>query len=62
MRFEDCYKIINRRISRIQDDIQLRHRQGLQVRPLKHRLEELEEVRREIAALATPKEITSREP
>ncbi|HEX9944495.1 MAG TPA: hypothetical protein VGG03_20990 [Thermoanaerobaculia bacterium] len=57
MRFEDCYKIINRRIFNIQDEIEKRHRQGLQIRPLQHRIEELEAVRREIAALATPKQV-----
>jgi BMFP domain-containing protein YqiC len=61
MRFDDCYKIINRRIFDIQEEIQKRHRQGLQVRPLRHRLEELERVRREIARLATPKEFAERE-
>lgn len=61
MRFGDCYRIINRRIGRIRNDIETRHRQGLQVKYLKHRIEELEDVRREIAALATPREIEERE-
>jgi hypothetical protein len=61
MRFDDCYRIINRRIGRIRNDIQMRQRQGLQVKPLEHRIEELEDVRREIAALATPREIEESE-
>ena len=61
MRFDDCYRIINRRIGRIRHDIEMRQRLGLQVKPLEHRIEELEDVRREIAALATPKEIAESE-
>lgn len=54
MRLDDCLKIINRRIRVAQEEVVRRQSQGLQVRPWQHRIQELEAVRREIAALATP--------
>lgn len=54
MRLDDCLKVINRRIRVAQEEILRRQSQGLQVRPWQHRIQELEAVRREIAALATP--------
>lgn len=54
MRLDDCLKVINRRIRVAQEEIVRRQSQGLQVRPWQHRIQELEAVRREIAALATP--------
>ena len=53
MRLDDCLKVINRRIRVAQEEILRRQSQGLQVRPWQHRIQELEAVRREIAALAT---------
>ncbi|HEV2856001.1 MAG TPA: hypothetical protein VHC97_24650 [Thermoanaerobaculia bacterium] len=55
MRLGDCLKLINRRIWDHQKNIAQRRAQGLQVAPLLHRIRELEILRREIAALATPK-------
>lgn len=54
MRLDDCLKVINRRIRVAREEIVRRQSQGLQVRPWQHRIQELEAVRREIAALATP--------
>jgi hypothetical protein len=51
----DCLKVINRRIWDHERHIAQRRAKGLQVSPLLHRIRELESIRREIAALATPK-------
>ncbi|HYO12678.1 MAG TPA: hypothetical protein VE685_05750 [Thermoanaerobaculia bacterium] len=51
---DECLRIINRRIRTAQDEVARRKRSGLQYRPWQHRVQELEAVRREIAALATP--------
>jgi hypothetical protein len=51
----DCMKLINRRIWDHERHIAQRRAKGLQVAPLIHRKRELELLRREIAALATPK-------
>lgn len=48
-------KLINRRIWDHQKNIAQRRAQGLQVAPLLHRIRELELLKREIAALTTPK-------
>jgi hypothetical protein len=62
MRLDDCLKVINRRIRVAQEEIVRRQSQGLQVRPWQHRIEELEAVRREIAALATPEALRTAAP
>ena len=54
MKLDDCLKVINRRIRSAEQEVARRKRLGLQARPWQHRIHELEEVRREIAALATP--------
>jgi hypothetical protein len=54
VRMDECLRIINRRIRTAQDEVARRKRNGLQYRPWQHRVQELEAVRREIAALATP--------
>lgn len=54
---DECLRIINRRIRTAQDEVSRRKRNGLQYRPWQHRVQELEAVRREIAALATPEAI-----
>jgi hypothetical protein len=51
----DCLKVINRRIWDHERHIAQRRAKGLQVSPLLHRIQELESIRREIAALSTPK-------
>jgi hypothetical protein len=51
----DCLKVINRRIWDHERHLAQRRAKGLQVSPLLHRIRELESMRREIAALATPK-------
>jgi hypothetical protein len=51
----DCLKVINRRIWDHERHIAQRRAKGLQVSPLLHRIRELESIRREIAALSTPK-------
>jgi hypothetical protein len=51
----DCLKVINQRIWDHERHIAQRRAKGLQVSPLLHRIRELESMRREIAALATPK-------
>ena len=55
MRLDECMKLINRRIWEHQRHIAQRRAKGLQVSPLLHRIRELEFLRREIAALTTPK-------
>ena len=62
MRLDDCLKVINRRIRVTQEEIMRRQSQGLQVRPWQHRIQELEAVRREIAALATPEALRGAPP
>lgn len=57
MRLDECLRIINRRIRSVEQEVARRHELGLQVRPWQHRVEELVEMRREIAALATPEEL-----
>jgi hypothetical protein len=54
VRLDECLGIINRRIRTVEQEVTRRHQLGLQVRPWQHRVEELVEMRREIAALATP--------
>ena len=63
MRLDECLRIINRRIRGAEQEVIRRRQLGLQVRPWQHRVQELEEMRREIAALATPEalRIASRE-
>ncbi|HEX3554912.1 MAG TPA: hypothetical protein VIA62_16940 [Thermoanaerobaculia bacterium] len=56
MKLDDCFRIINRHLRQAQDEVGRRKREGLQFRPWQHRIVELEAVRREIAALATPEE------
>jgi hypothetical protein len=48
-------KVVNQRIWDHERHIVQRRAKGLQVAPLLHRIRELESIRREIAALATPK-------
>ena len=55
MKLGDCLNLINRRIWDHERNIAQRRAKGLQVAPLIHRIRELEHLRREIAALATPK-------
>ena len=55
MKMGDCMKVINQRIWDHERHIAQRRAKGLQVAPLLHRIRELESIRREIAALATPK-------
>ncbi len=55
MKLGDCLKVINRRIWDHERHIAQRRAKGLQVSPLLHRIRELESIRREIAALSTPK-------
>jgi hypothetical protein len=54
VKLDDCLRVINRRIRSAEQEVARRQRLGLQSRPWLHRIRELEEVRREIAALATP--------
>lgn len=56
MKLDDCMRIINRRLREAEQEVVRRRREGLQVRPWQHRIQELEAVRREIAALATPEQ------
>jgi hypothetical protein len=49
-------RIINRRLREAEQEVVRRKREGLQVRPWQHRIQELEAVRKEIAALATPEQ------
>ncbi len=57
MRFDECLKIINRRIRGAEQEVVRRQKLGLQFRPWQHRVQELVEMRREIASLATPEEL-----
>jgi hypothetical protein len=54
VKLDDCLRVINRRIRSAEQEVARRQRLGLQSRPWLHRIQELQEVRREIAALATP--------
>jgi hypothetical protein len=62
VRLDECLRIINRRIRTAQDEVARRKRNGLQYRPWQHRVQELEAVRREIAALATPEALRAPNP
>ena len=62
MKLDDCLRVINRRLRAARDEVAKRQRQGLQCRPWQHRIEELESLRREIAALATPEELRGKRP
>jgi hypothetical protein len=62
VRLDECLRIINRRIRTAQDEVVRRKRNGLQYRPWQHRVQELEAVRREIAALATPEALRTANP
>jgi hypothetical protein len=55
VRLGECMKLINRRIWEHERHIAQRRAKGLQVAPLLHRIRELEFMRREIAALETPR-------
>lgn len=57
MKLDDCLRVINRRLRAARQEVAKRQHQGLQCRPWQHRIEELESLRREIAALATPEEL-----
>jgi hypothetical protein len=57
VRFDECLKIINRRIRGAEQEVARRQQLGLQVRPWQHRVQELVDMRREIAALATPEDL-----
>lgn len=56
MRLDECLRVINRRLRSAQQEVARRRQLGLQTRPWEHRVQELVETRREIAALAAPKE------
>jgi hypothetical protein len=62
VRLDECLRIINRRIRGAEQEVARRHQLGLQVRPWQHRIQELEEMRREIAALATPEALREKAP
>jgi hypothetical protein len=53
MKLDDCLRIINRRLREARAEVSRRQHQGLQARPWQHRIQELEAIRREIAALST---------
>ncbi|HEX9941245.1 MAG TPA: hypothetical protein VGG03_04455 [Thermoanaerobaculia bacterium] len=54
MKLDECLRVINRRLRTAEQEVARRKRDGLQYRPWEHRILELQAVRREIAALATP--------
>ena len=56
MKLDQCLKVINRRLRMAEQEVARRRQEGLQVRPWQHRIQELRELRQEIAALATPEE------
>ena len=56
MKLDQCLKVINRRLRIAEQEVSRRRQEGLQVRPWQHRIQELRELRQEIAALATPEE------
>jgi hypothetical protein len=62
VKLDDCMRIINRRLREAEQEVVRRKREGLQVRPWQHRIQELEAVRREIAALATPEQFRTAAP
>jgi hypothetical protein len=62
VKLDDCLRVINRRIRSAEQEVARRQRLGLQSRPWLHRIQELEEVRREIAALATPQTLRTAPP
>ena len=57
MKLDQCLKVINRRLRMAEQEVARRRQEGLQVRPWQHRIQELRELRQEIAALATPEEL-----
>lgn len=57
MKLDQCLKVINRRLRLAEQEVARRRQEGLQVRPWQHRIQELRELRQEIAALATPEEL-----
>lgn len=59
MKLDQCLKVINRRLRNAEMEVARRRQEGLQVRPWQHRIQELRELRQEIAALATPEEFRS---
>jgi hypothetical protein len=59
VRLDECLRVINRRLRSAQEEVARRRQLGLQTRPWEHRVQELVETRREIAALATPKEASA---
>lgn len=54
MRLDECMRVINRRLRTAEAEVARRKQLGLQYKPWQHRILELEEVRKEIAELATP--------
>ena len=56
MKLDQCLKVINRRLRSAEQEVARRRQEGLQIRPWQHRIQELRELRQEIAALATPEE------
>lgn len=54
MRLDECMRVINRRLRTAEAEVARRKQLGLQYKPWQHRIQELEEVRKEIAELATP--------
>ena len=56
MKLDQCLKVINRRLRNAEQEVARRRQEGLQVRPWQHRIQELRELRQEIAELATPEE------
>jgi hypothetical protein len=54
VRLDECMRVINRRLRTAEAEVARRKQLGLQYKPWQHRIQELEEVRREIAELATP--------
>lgn len=57
MKLDECLRVINRRLRSAEQEVARRKGQGLQYRPWQHRIQELQELRREIAELATPEEL-----
>jgi macrodomain Ter protein organizer (MatP/YcbG family) len=56
VKLDECLRVINRRLRSAEQEVARRKGQGLQYRPWQHRIQELQELRREIAELATPEE------
>ncbi|HEV2855058.1 MAG TPA: hypothetical protein VHC97_19855 [Thermoanaerobaculia bacterium] len=61
MKLDECLRVINRRLRSAEQEVARRKGQGLQYRPWQHRIQELQELRREIAELATPEEFRGRQ-